>query len=400
MTRSHLLVVALLTGVAPGVFSPSEMAAVRAVVPTEDCPPPCCRTRHASTSPASSAPRSADCSSPSPAVTRRLPFAVDAVSFAVSWVLLGRIRADLRPPAYDGPRRRVVHDLRQGVGFIARHPFFRVLTVWATLSNLVVNALFLAAILRLIQGGFDPVAIALVSTAAGACGILGALVAPWLIERTATGRLTALIAWSLVPLSIPTVLVNHPAVVAAALSVGIFLNPAGNAGIQSYRLPITPPELLGRVQSASQFVSMSAMPLAPVVAGLSLSLWGGPAATGAIAGLCVLVALVPTASRAVRSVPRVVDAHRQHAAVVVRRDLAPAADGACDHLGVGRDPDPDVVALGHPADPGLAEAQRVGGGQVAGPVAVAGGRRPGDHAQPHLTRQKLTGPTADPSQSF
>jgi hypothetical protein len=148
------------------------------------------------------------------------------------------------------------------------------------------------------------VAIALVSTAAGACGILGALVAPWLIERTPTGRLTVVIAWSFVPLSVPMIFWNHPAVVAAALSAGIFLNPAGNAGIQSYRLSITPPDLLGRVQSASQFVGMSAMPLAPVVAGLTLSLWGGQVATAAITGLCVLVALVPTSSRAVRSVPK------------------------------------------------------------------------------------------------
>ncbi|WP_134740201.1 MFS transporter [Nocardioides sp. 503] len=297
----HLFAVALLTGVAAGVFSPSEMAAVRAVVPREDLPTALSQIQarqHVA------GLVGAPVGGLLYAMTRWLPFAVDAASFALAWVLLGRIEADLTPPAYDGPRRRVLLDLREGVVFIARHPFFRVLTAWAALSNLVVNALFFLAVLRLIQGDFEPVAIALVSTAGGACGILGALAAPWLIERMPTGRLTVLVAWSFVPLSVPMIFVNHPVVVAVAMSVGIFLNPAGNAGIQSYRLSITPPELLGRTQSASQFVSMAAMPLAPVVAGLTLSLWGGAAATAAIAGLCVLVALVPTSSRPVRSVPK------------------------------------------------------------------------------------------------
>ena len=50
------------------------------------------------------------------AVTRWLPFAADAVTFAVSWVLLGRIRTDLSaPPATERrPRRRLRQDLARG----------------------------------------------------------------------------------------------------------------------------------------------------------------------------------------------------------------------------------------------------------------------------------------------
>ena len=184
------------------------------------------------------------------AVARWLPFAADAVSFAVSWVLLGRIRTDLSAPTTNAPRRPV-HDLAEGVRFIASRPFFRVLTVWSALTNLAVNALFFVAVLRLIEGGFPAFQIGLVETAAGLCGILGAIVAPWLIERTATGRLTVAVAWSFLPLVVPMPLWNQPAVVAAALAVGMFLNPAGNAGIGSYRMAVTPPELLGRVQATS-----------------------------------------------------------------------------------------------------------------------------------------------------
>ena len=57
--------------------------------------------------------------------------------------------------------------------------------LWGMCSNLVVNAIFVAADLRLIQAGFAPWSIGLVSTAAGVCGILGAIAAPRIIERVA-----------------------------------------------------------------------------------------------------------------------------------------------------------------------------------------------------------------------
>ena len=110
-----------------------------------------------------------------------------------------------------------------------------------------------------------------------------------------TGWLTILAAWSFLPLLVPMVLWNHPAVVAAALGVGLFLNPAGNAGVGSYRIAVTPDALQGRIQSTMQFVSMSAMPLSPVVAGALLSGLGGAGAVAVLGVLTALVALIPTA---------------------------------------------------------------------------------------------------------
>jgi len=107
-----------------------------------------------------------------------------------------------------------------------------------------------------------------------------------------------------VPLLVPMVFWNNPAVVAVALSLGVFLNPAGNAGIGSYKMAVTPPELVGRVQSTGQFLTWSTLPLAPVLGGALLALVGGPATMAALAGLAAAVALIPTLSRTVRSVPR------------------------------------------------------------------------------------------------
>jgi MFS family permease len=301
LTLPHLLVVALLTGAAAGLFAPAEISALRSVVSEEDLPTALSQNqarRHIATlvgGPLGGALYG---------LIRWLPFAADAISFALSWMLLGRIRTDLSAPERTGPRRRPRQDIADGLRFIWNNPLFRVLTCWSALTNLVVNALFVVAVLRLIQGGFAPWQIGLVETAAGTCGILGAIVAPWLIERFSTGRLTVVIAWSFLPLLLPLVLWNNPAVVAAALSFGLFLNPAGNAGIQAYRIAVTPGDLIGRVQSTTQFVAMSAMPLAPVIGGALLAGLGGPAAMVILGLLTAGVALIPTLSRTVRSVPR------------------------------------------------------------------------------------------------
>ena len=59
-----------------------------------------------------------------------------------------------------------------------------------------------------------------------------------------------------------------------------------------------------RIQSTSQFVSMSVMPLAPVLAGALLAVLGGEVAVAVLGVLTMGVALIPTLSASVRAVPR------------------------------------------------------------------------------------------------
>ena len=188
LTLPHLLVVAALTGRRrPGSSCRPRPPPVRAVVATDELPTALSQVQarqHVASL------LGAPLGGLLYAVTRWLPFAADAVSYALSFVLLGRIRADLRPPTATGPRRPARADIAEGLRYAWSRPFFRVLLVWSPLVNLVVNALFFVAILRLVPAGFPPVQIGLVETAAGVAGILGAVVAPWIIERVPTGWLT------------------------------------------------------------------------------------------------------------------------------------------------------------------------------------------------------------------
>ncbi|MGH4001245.1 MAG: MFS transporter [Pseudonocardiaceae bacterium] len=303
LTLPHLLLVALLTGALVGLFVPAENSAIRSVVAAEHLPTALSQQQarqHIAGllgGPLGGALLG---------LSRWAPFAGNSIAYAVGWLLLGRVRADLSAPpvANRESRPKPSADLVAGLRYSWNKPVLRTLLFFGPAANLALNALFFLALLRLVEAGFPAWQIGLAEAAIGVCGILGALAAPWLIDRMPTGRLAALCAWSFVPLSIPLAFWTHPAVMALAASAGLFLNPAANAGLGSYRMAITPPDLIGRVQSAAQFVAMLTIPLAPALAGALLSTVDGPAAVLTVTALIAAAALIPTLARSLRAIPR------------------------------------------------------------------------------------------------
>ncbi|MBG6097818.1 MFS transporter [Nocardioides luteus] len=302
LTLPHLLLVAQLTGALNGLFLPAENSAIRSVVASDQLPTALSQQQarqHIA------GLLGGPLGGVLLGVSRWAPFAGNAIAYAAGWLLLARVRADLSaPPAAARAATKPLADLTAGLGYSWRQPFLRTLLLFSPAINLAVNALFFLALLRLVEAGFPAWQIGLAEAAIGACGILGALAAPWLIDRLPTGWLTILVAWSFVPLSIPLAFWTHPAVMALAASVGLFLNPAGNAGIAAYRMATTPQELIGRVQAAAQFVSMLSIPLAPALAGALLAGVDGAVAVLVVAALTAAAALIPTLARSVRSIPR------------------------------------------------------------------------------------------------
>jgi hypothetical protein len=191
-----------------------------------------------------------------------------------------------------------------GFGFMWARPFFRALLVWASLTNLVTNAIFFVVILRMVQEGVPAAQIGLVSTAAGVGGIVGAAIAPTLIDRLPTGRLTVLIGWMCCLPLVPLTWLAGVWTACASTFFLLLLNPVGNAGISSYRMAVTPDHLQGRFASTSRFVSMSVMPLAPLLGGWLLEHQGGTTAVGVLVAASALLAVLLTSSRSIRSVPR------------------------------------------------------------------------------------------------
>jgi MFS family permease len=300
LTLAHLVVVALLTGAAAGLFGPAEMSAVRTGVAREDLPTALAQNQarqHIAS--LLGGPLGGVLYS----LARAVPFVVDAVSFVISFVTLSRLRADLSPePRTERSPWRA--DLVSGLRHTWGHPYFRTMMAYGAFTNLAVNAVVMVAILRLVSTGVSPGAIGLISALAGTGGILGALAAPYVIHRVPTGWLTIVTAWVWAPLLVPLVFWSSPVLVGAMIFLGILLNPAGNAAAQSYRAAITPPHLQGRIGAAMQFTSMSMMPLAPVLGGFLLEVYGAPVATVGLLVLVSVTALIPTLSPVVRAIPR------------------------------------------------------------------------------------------------
>lgn len=305
LTLPHLLAVAVVTGVATGLFGPAEHSAIRSIVSTEEMPTALSQQQaRQHVAGLLGGPLGGALFG----LARWAPFAADALSYAVGWLLLGRVRTDLSPvPGAAPDRHGPVGELASGLRFVWQHRFLRVLLFWSPLINLAINALVFAALLRLIDAGFPAWQIGLVEAVVGGVGIVGAILAPRIIERTRTGALTVATAWSWVPIAVPIALWSHPWSMALAASIGMLLLPAGNAGVGSYRMVITPPDLIGRVQSAMQFTSMLSMPLAPALAGILLTVADGHTAILALGVVTALTALIPTLSSSVRAVPRPAD---------------------------------------------------------------------------------------------
>jgi MFS family permease len=328
LTMPHLFLVALGSGVTAGIFQPAQMAAIRTVVATEDLPTAFSQNQarmHVASL------LGGPLGGVLYVVRVWVPFAVDAASFLVSCVTVSRIRTDLRPHPREGAPTRPLQQVKEGFRFVGKQPFFRTLLVFSGTSNLLVNACFIVVSLRLIRDHYAPAQIGLVSTFAGIGGILGALAAPYVIERVRTGTLTVAVAWMCVLPLVPLIWWATPLGACVSVFFLLLLNPAGNAGIGSYRAAVTPDELQGRVGSAMMFVSMGVMPFAPILGGFALARLGGTDAVALLVAGSALGALVPTLSRSIRSVPRpadwprldrVVAGHREEPAEVACRSSA------------------------------------------------------------------------------
>jgi MFS family permease len=296
---AQLIVVAFGTGLTAGVFGPAQSSAIRSVVAADQLPTALSQNQARSHV---AAMLGGPLGGLLYVASRWLPFAADAASYAVSYAAITSIRTDLSPrcSSRDGMRSQ----LAGGLQFIWARPFFRVMLTWAALANLLGNAVFFVILLRLVQADYHPAQIGFVETAAGVGGILGAVAAPAIIQRIRTGWLTIGVAWTIAVPLLPLVWRSTPLTACLCIFALMLLNPAGNAGIGAYRAAITPAELQGRVASASQFLAMSMMPLAPLLGGVLLHrLGGGPAILVLILG-AGLLALFLTCCSSIREVPR------------------------------------------------------------------------------------------------
>jgi MFS family permease len=287
-TLSQLYAVALLTGAAGVLFNTAYPPFFAQLVP---------RSSYVDANSKLSASRSASyVAGPAiggglvQALTAPVAVAVDALTFLVSAVLVGRISIDERPDAHDPAALSLPRRAREGLLFVVRHPVLRAsLGCAATLnfftfvagSGLIV--LFASRSLGLTAGVIG------LAFGIGATGsLLGAVLAPRISKRLGVGH----------SIVVGTVLFPAPIALAAAaggplwvragaLAAAEFLSGVGvmlfDVNLNSLQADVIPDGMRSRVAGAYSTVNYGLRPVGALLGGL-LATHIGLRATLLIAG--------------------------------------------------------------------------------------------------------------------
>jgi predicted MFS family arabinose efflux permease len=230
------------------------------------------------------------------------PYAVltDAISFVCSAGLISRI-AHLEERVPDGGRRSMREDIREGLGFVLRHPILRpnlAFTFTANLFNSILYAVFLLFAVRRL--GMSSREVGLVFVLSNIGSLAGALLVTRLQRLFGLGRVmlvTAFSGWALLLIPFASGSTAVP-----LLATGLLIWGTGaviyNTASVTISQATTPDRLMARVSASRRLVSSATVPAAMLIGGvlgtylgLQTTIFIG-AAGRALAGLIILASPV------------------------------------------------------------------------------------------------------------
>ena len=195
-------------------------------------------------------------------------------------------------------------EIREGFAWLLSRPDLRGILFGATLINLALNTASTTVVYGFQQAGFSTVAIGTFSSGLGVAMLVGAVAAPHFVNRVGAGVLTIVGLLFIAASMAGVFLVHTPLAVVAVLAPGILLIPILNSGILGYFMVAVPSELLGRANAAVAFMSMGAMPLAPLIAGFGLVHVGRTNTLFIAAGFAVVATLLALSNHGLRNLPK------------------------------------------------------------------------------------------------
>lgn len=236
-------------------------------------------------------------------ISHAAPFVVDAISYAVSFVALLFVRAQLQGDPIREDRPNLVREITEGVAWIWRSAFFRVVVALAATANFIFAALALALIVRAQDLGASPSMIGLMFAFYGVGGIAGAIAAPRLATvLRGPSVLTASMWFWAVGTGLMTIAPDPVAlgVLAAAMTA---VNAPFNVVVGKYKYALVPDQLLGRFHSVTYLVAFGSMPVAWIVTGALLEAVGARPTLVLLAAGALLAAVAAMAAPALRKAP-------------------------------------------------------------------------------------------------
>jgi MFS family permease len=231
---------------------------------------------------------------------------VDAASYLVSALLMGRIRtAEAVAPRDE--RRSLRVELREGLGYVFRHPYQRGIVGAVAISNFFGQLVFAILLVFAVRElGLTAAAIGIILSLGSVGTLVAAVTARRVGDRLGVGRTVLVAAFLFGPgtLLIAVAPVDYAEVfIVAAIAIVGYGGTLFNVTMISLVQAITPDRILGRANASRRFVVWGVIPVGGVVAGV-LAETIGLRETIVVGSLGGLLAVVPILASPIRSLGR------------------------------------------------------------------------------------------------
>ena len=199
-----------------------------------------------------------------------------------------------------GDRARLRVQIAEGFRFLWREAFLRTTAFVYGLGNFTIPGILFVVVVAGRRQGLSPAAIGVLTATIAACTFVGALLSPLVRRRLSARGVLLTELWATVGSAGFLVWPNVYVLVAGILPQAATF-PVTDSVVKAYAIAVTPDRLLGRVESARRLIALLAAPLGPLVAGLLLETLSARATVGFFLAVGIALAMVGTASRALRS---------------------------------------------------------------------------------------------------
>jgi MFS family permease len=231
-----------------------------------------------------------------------VPFAADAVSYAVSMITLVFIRTSMRVER-QAERASLRREIREGFSWLWHHGFLRASALLIAGSNFIFQGVVLAVVVVGRSRGASSAEIGLIFLLSGVGGLAGAMLAPRIARTVPTRGVIVGVTWLWAAILPIMALPIRPIALGPLFGAMTLVGPAWNVVFGTYELTLVPDRLLGRVQSVEMLLSWGAIPLGSLAAGLLLQQLGPSRAMIAFAALMAAIAILGTLSPSLRHAP-------------------------------------------------------------------------------------------------
>lgn len=284
VTVPHLMLAAACGGIANSFYTPAEQVAVRNVVRRDDIPRAAVNNQV----------RSATAGLAGPpiggflfGITRGLPMAADAITYAIAIFCALRVRTPL-PGKARSDREALLPSIRTGLSFLFQHQLLRTITLLSTVLNFAGTGLVVSVTITMQQRGTAPAWIGAVSSSMAVSMLVASLLSGRILAHLSVGLLMFLTPIVGAVAFAGMAFVHAPLLLMLLMACATFLLAPCNAAVVSVLTSRTPEDRLGRVMSADNVLSLVLTALAPATMGFLIGAAGGERAMVGFAALLVV----------------------------------------------------------------------------------------------------------------